>query len=243
MNSGIGEWIGAGMPLSLQGADATKGQAPVVYQKGQVVAPSEEAFSYQSAPSLAQAYPDLVFKKSAKIVNTKDQALAEQTLNTFLGVQGRAAGINRAIGGSTPDSENWVPAPNFGPTLIEMVNRIVNYANTGWMQGKYMHSWIASQLYEKWRENPNMPVVDVRSALEYNGLHIAKIQFHELGEDVEQFLDSGRLDKNAPICFVCANGPRGSEAAMMAIDKGFTQVYDLIGGTTNWSAAGFPVVY
>jgi rhodanese-related sulfurtransferase len=30
---------------------------------------------------------------------------------------------------------------------------------------------------------------------------------------------------------------------MMAIDKGFTQVYDLIGGTTNWTAAGFPVVY
>jgi len=54
------------MPLSLQGVDVTKGQAPVVYQKGQVVAASEEAFNYQSAPSLAQAYPDLVFKNQRK---------------------------------------------------------------------------------------------------------------------------------------------------------------------------------
>ena len=231
------------MPLSMQGVDVTKGQAPVIYQKGQVVAPSEEAFSYQSAPSLAQAYPDLVFKKSAKIVNIKDQALAEQTLSTFLGVQDRAAGINRAIGGATPASSERVSAPNFGPTLIEMVNRIVNYVNTGWIQGKYMHSWIASQLYEELRKNPNLPVVDVRSPLEYSGIHIAKIQFHELGSDVEQFLDTGQLDKNAPICFVCANGPRGSQAAMMAISKGFTKVYDLIGGVTNWTAAGFPVAY
>ena len=245
LNSGIGEWIGAGMPLSLQGTEVTKTQASAVYQKGRIVADSEDTFGYQSAPSLAEAYPDLdlVFKKSAKIVNTKDQALAEQPLNTFLGVQDRAAGINRAIGMEQPGSENWVEAPNFGPTLIGTVNAMLDYANYGWMQGEYMHSWIASQLYEKWREDPNLTVVDVRSALEYNGMHIAKIQFHELGEDVEQFLDSGELDKNAPICFVCANGPRGAQAAMMAIEKGFTQVYDLIGGTTNWTAAGFPVVY
>jgi rhodanese-related sulfurtransferase len=44
------------------------------------------------------------------------------------------------------------------------------------------------------------------------------------------------------VIFVCAAGVRSETAARLALQNGFTRVYNLTGGTKNWVKAGFALV-
>ncbi len=54
-------------------------------------------------------------------------------------------------------------------------------------------------------------------------------------------LRMNELDKNAKTVFYCPLGGRSAQAAAIAGDNGFTDVYNLQGGITAWAHDGQPV--
>jgi len=44
-----------------------------------------------------------------------------------------------------------------------------------------------------------------------------------------------KLDKSKPYLVYCKSGGRSSRAAQMMVDAGFTNVYNLNGGISNWT--------
>lgn len=59
--------------------------------------------------------------------------------------------------------------------------------------------------------------------------------------DFQAQLDA--LDKNVPYVEYCRTGNRTEQAKAIFKALGFREVYNLIGGITEWKAAGYPVIY
>ena len=72
-------------------------------------------------------------------------------------------------------------------------------------------------------------VVDVRTPNEFNSGHFEQavnLDFYD--PDFSKQLDS--LDKSRPVYLYCRSGNRSAKAAMMLVEKGFKEIYDLKGG-------------
>lgn len=82
-------------------------------------------------------------------------------------------------------------------------------------------------------------IIDVRDADEWIAGHIPEarlVPLDELRADPERAL------KRDSILFVCAKGLRSLTAAKLAERLGFSKVFSLDGGTSNWARAGLPLV-
>ena len=76
-------------------------------------------------------------------------------------------------------------------------------------------------------------LVDVRTQEEYAVSHLKDAQnICVTNSDFEEKVKT--LDKNKPVYVYCAVGGRSATAAKILSDMGFTEVYDLEGGITNW---------
>lgn len=84
-------------------------------------------------------------------------------------------------------------------------------------------------------------VIDVREPDEWRWGHIPVATHIPLGKIVNQPLETLTLDKDQPILFVCAAGPRSGVACEVAAAMGYTELYNLQGGTLEWVKAGHPV--
>ncbi len=85
----------------------------------------------------------------------------------------------------------------------------------------------------------DVDVVDVRDDREWNQGHLPgarHIPLERLRTDVEAYL------AKKPILFICARGVRSLQAAKLAERFGYTEIYNLDGGTSAWSKAGLPLV-
>jgi rhodanese-related sulfurtransferase len=85
----------------------------------------------------------------------------------------------------------------------------------------------------------DVDLVDVRDDREWSSGHIPgarHIPLEQLRADPEAYL------AHKPIVFICARGVRSLTAAKLAERLGYTQVYNLDGGTSAWSKAGLPIV-
>lgn len=89
---------------------------------------------------------------------------------------------------------------------------------------------------------PGILVVDVRTIEEYEEGRLPGSRRIELGR-LEAALDGGELpeDPSAPLLVYCRTGRRSAEAAALLAGRGYTRVFDLEGGITEWSEAGLPV--
>ena len=87
--------------------------------------------------------------------------------------------------------------------------------------------------------NQKEVVLDVRTVEEYNSGHIADAILIPLSE-LESRLDE--LNPSDRILIYCLGGVRSAEAADILTDNGFTHVYNMEGGITEWQAYGFPVI-
>lgn len=81
-------------------------------------------------------------------------------------------------------------------------------------------------------------LLDVRTPGEFNSGHIAGAD-NISSEVLMQNLSSIPTDK--PIVLYCRSGNRSGTAAQQLKDAGFTEIYDIAGGTNAWSAAGLPL--
>lgn len=77
--------------------------------------------------------------------------------------------------------------------------------------------------------------IDVRTTGEFAGGHAEK--------SVNMPLDRlsgmlGKLDKEKPVYVICQSGMRSMRGASMLEAAGFTEVYNVSGGTSAWISAG-----
>lgn len=76
-------------------------------------------------------------------------------------------------------------------------------------------------------------LLDVRTDEEYSVSHLKDAQ--NICVTNSDFAEKVKtLDKNKPVYVYCKRGGRSAKAAQILSDMGFTKVYDLEGGITNW---------
>jgi len=99
---------------------------------------------------------------------------------------------------------------------------------------------IAAAAFKQAIATKGVQVLDVRTANEFNGGHIAHaLQANWM--DKKEFGDrTQHLDKSQPIYVYCQAGGRSASAQAYLIEKGF-KVVNLEGGMSNWKMNEFPV--
>ncbi|MDA7803944.1 rhodanese-like domain-containing protein [Crocinitomix sp.] len=87
---------------------------------------------------------------------------------------------------------------------------------------------------EKLSTASNALILDVRTPEEYAAGSIeGAVNMDFFNATFESNLDS--LDKSEPVFVYCKSGGRSGKATKMLEEKGFIEVYNLIGGYTAWS--------
>jgi thioredoxin 1 len=100
---------------------------------------------------------------------------------------------------------------------------------------------IASEFEAKIGENPEAPVIDVRTPAEFSEGHLTSAVNYDWNGDAFHDQVAG-LDKSKPVFVYCKSGKRSGEAAAAIRTEGFLTVYELEGGITAWRSAGLPEV-
>jgi rhodanese-related sulfurtransferase len=84
-------------------------------------------------------------------------------------------------------------------------------------------------------------VIDVREPDEWRAGHIPVAQLIPLGGIVNKPRETLTIDTSQPLLFVCAVGGRSAIACEVAAAMGYTELYNLEGGTNAWRSTGNPV--
>lgn len=99
-------------------------------------------------------------------------------------------------------------------------------------------------------EEENVFVLDVRTPGEFNSSHIEGATLipvtNSAGSNLspDQLLEAriNEVPKNRKILVYCRTGRRSVAASKILVAAGYTQVYNMQGGITAWTGAGYPVV-
>lgn len=87
-------------------------------------------------------------------------------------------------------------------------------------------------------EKADVQFIDVRTVEEYKSGHAPKTLNLPL-DSLAQNLT--KLDKNKPVYVICETGRRSQKGAEILEKNGFTDLYNIEGGTGAWRSAGFPL--
>jgi len=82
-------------------------------------------------------------------------------------------------------------------------------------------------------------ILDVRTQEEYNEGHISGSTLIPV-QELEARLNE--LPRNKKILVYCRSGNRSATASEILIKNGFTQIFNMKGGITEWKNAGYDVV-
>ena len=94
------------------------------------------------------------------------------------------------------------------------------------------------ELHSRIEEGSELRVVDVRRAAEYQSGHVPLAVNLTLSHLEEQ---ASLFDTEFPTAVICASGYRSSAATSLLARLGFRRLFNVVGGTTAWVAAGYPV--
>lgn len=95
-----------------------------------------------------------------------------------------------------------------------------------------------NELHQMIELNERLQVVDVRRMGEFRSTHasgVTNMPLHELTASAQ------RLDPKRPTAVICEGGYRSSIGASILERLGFRELYNVMGGTNAWIAAGLPV--
>jgi len=87
-------------------------------------------------------------------------------------------------------------------------------------------------------EKPDLQVIDVRQPGEYRAGHAPQAVNRPLAHVGD---DGSAFDPNRETAVICAGGYRSSTATSILARKGFSSLFNVVGGTSAWVNAGFPV--
>jgi rhodanese-related sulfurtransferase len=85
-------------------------------------------------------------------------------------------------------------------------------------------------------QTEDVQLVDVRTVNEFNEHYIQGAENIVFDSDFDQKLEG--LQKNKPIIVYCRSGRRSAKCAEILARKGFTKIFDLKGGITQWMKEG-----
>jgi rhodanese-related sulfurtransferase len=99
----------------------------------------------------------------------------------------------------------------------------------------------AQEVYDAvYKSDGDHQLVDVRTEEEFGASHLKDAQ--NICVTMDNFEERAKgLDKNKPVYVYCKSGGRSARAAKILTDMGFTKVYDLQGGITNWEEKGLEI--
>jgi len=87
---------------------------------------------------------------------------------------------------------------------------------------------------------PELIVLDVRDQPEYNFNHICNATLIPLSV-LESRLNELEPYNDTEIIIYCRTGSRSASASQILVNNGFTKVYNMNGGITEWKSAGYEV--
>ena len=127
--------------------------------------------------------------------------------------------------GVTPVAPSVIPAPTLSPIPLSPT----------------ITAQDAFSLIQSNTGNPGLVIIDVRTAAEFSGGHIANaINMDYYSPDFTSKV--GTLDRNNRYVVYCRTGIRGAAATQIMRDISFTQVQNLTGGLDQWIRDGYPTV-
>lgn len=97
-----------------------------------------------------------------------------------------------------------------------------------------------AQYEAEYFKQKNHVLVDVRTAGEYKGGHIpgaVNIPLDQLGDPQKL----KKVPQDQTVVVVCASGNRSRSGAQKLVAAGYSDVFNLKGGTSRWRMAGKPV--
>ena len=163
------------------------------------------------------------------------------------------------LNGNFPTFAGWVLPKDKDILLVSDSFTDAEIANTwahrvgidrikGYLQGG-MVSWVnkgkkidgivmlsAEDLHDKLSGAMSFVLVDVRAPLEFADSHINGAVNIPTPDLRTRFAE---LDPHKPTIMICSTGNRSSLAASILKQKGFKEIYNIAGGMTGYSAAGF----
>jgi rhodanese-related sulfurtransferase len=83
-------------------------------------------------------------------------------------------------------------------------------------------------------------ILDVRRQPEYEGGHVPLARHAPLSE-LRERAAALPFDRSKPTAVICAGGYRSSAATSILAQQGFSNLLNVIGGTTAWINQGYPV--
>ena len=123
------------------------------------------------------------------------------------------------------------------------VDRIVGYLSgslPGWaiagLPSRAVRQLSVADLHTRMHGEANLQLLDVRAPQEFADSHIEgalNIPTADLRTRADE------LDKNQTVLVICSSGNRSSLATSMLLLQGFTAVYNVAGGMSGYSAAGY----
>lgn len=91
------------------------------------------------------------------------------------------------------------------------------------------------------QNNPDFVILDVRTRSEFDSGHIENaVNLDFYADTFEDDLDA--LDKTKTYLVYCRTGNRSGQATDIMRYLNFEEVYDMLGGISEWIASGYPVV-
>jgi len=96
------------------------------------------------------------------------------------------------------------------------------------------------ELHDLIRREEELQVLDVRRPAEYQSGHVPRAIAEPLSNLTENVSDLS-MDPAKPTAVICAGGYRSSAAASLLEKHGFTNLINVMGGTSAWVNAGYPV--
>ncbi len=86
--------------------------------------------------------------------------------------------------------------------------------------------------------------IDVRTPMEFQELHVPQARNISLDElDPAAVMEARSGSREEPLYFICRSGSRGRQACEKFLVAGYTNVFNVEGGTLAWAACGLPVVH
>lgn len=99
-----------------------------------------------------------------------------------------------------------------------------------------------SELKSLLTAGPSLPLIDVRTPVEFAEVHVARARNEPLDRlDPAALVASGIVSKEQPVYLICRTGSRAEKAAEAFAKAGFDNVVVVAGGTLGWIEAGLPV--
>lgn len=89
--------------------------------------------------------------------------------------------------------------------------------------------------------DPQQCVIDVREQHEWNHSHLPAVA-HIPKDELISRIGEQTEDKNQPIYLYCQGGVRSYIAAQWLAATGYSKVYSVNGGISEWEAYGYPII-